>query len=497
MGGMTGGMSDGDVDLELADLLDSSFGAGPDGLPSPAERLTAGRQALRRRHRAGIAGTTAAVVAVVGLGAALSGAVGGHADADGLPLPLATSGTSAAPSTGPSQGATLTTSERQAALERLSRKAQQQAHRVEQRQVSSAFPVSYGSNGQLIVKDGWEITQRVEEPMGFQPPEASVGVVATDGEHTRWLLLTHEHAEDAQGHPLPNAFGGSGSADDPGKGYSRFEDWLASMVELQGGARTPPLVTVDDEDRVQPGPGAVVVETRPAPAIGGYTSDGDRMVEVRRDGRTWFAVVRGHGPDAEVIPVDAEVLDRADVRGVRRARAQPGRLGRGAAVSRGADDRDAAYVEYVAARQAHLRRIAYAVCGDWHRADDVLQTALTKLYLAWPRLRADVEPDAYVRRIIVRADIDERRRPWRRERSGLEGHDRAASGGLPVEERSALFEALQALPQMQRKTVVLRHWLGLSVEETARELAISTGTVKSHSSRGLTALQRVLAARGA
>ncbi len=165
-------------------------------------------------------------------------------------------------------------------------------------------------------------------------------------------------------------------------------------------------------------------------------------------------------------------------------------------MSRAADDRDAAYVDYVAARQAHLRRIAYAVCGDWHRADDLLQTALTKLYLAWPRLRTDIEPDAYVRRIIVRAHIDEGRRPWRRERSGLEGHDGAVAGGLPVEERSALFEALQGLPEMQRKTVVLRHWLGLSVEETAAELGISTGTVKSHSSRGLAALQRVLAARG-
>jgi RNA polymerase sigma-70 factor (sigma-E family) len=164
-------------------------------------------------------------------------------------------------------------------------------------------------------------------------------------------------------------------------------------------------------------------------------------------------------------------------------------------VSRGTEDRDAAYVEYVAARQAHLRRIAYAVCGDWHRADDVLQTALTKLYLAWPRLHADVEPDAYVRRIIVRADIDDRRRPWRRERSGLAGYDRAAAGGVPVEERSALFEAVQGLPEMQRKTVVLRHWLGLSVEETAAELGISTGTVKSHSSRALAALQEVLAAQ--
>jgi RNA polymerase sigma-70 factor (sigma-E family) len=159
-------------------------------------------------------------------------------------------------------------------------------------------------------------------------------------------------------------------------------------------------------------------------------------------------------------------------------------------------DRDAAYVQYVAARQAHLRRIAYAICGDWHRADDLLQTALTKLYLAWPRLRADVESDAYVRRIIVRAHIDEQRRPWSRERAGLDGHDRAASGGLPVEERSALFDALQAPPEMQRKTVLLRHWLGLSVEETAVELRISTGTVKSHSSRGLASLQRVLAAHG-
>ena len=162
-------------------------------------------------------------------------------------------------------------------------------------------------------------------------------------------------------------------------------------------------------------------------------------------------------------------------------------------MTRGSEQRDAAFVEYVAARQAHLRRIAYAICGDWHRADDVLQTALTKLYLAWPRLRADTSPDAYVRRIIVRADVDDRRRPWRRERAGLEGHDGVEVTGLPVEERSELFEALQALPVMQRKTVLLRYWLGLSVRETAQELDISEGTVKSHASRGLARLQRVLA----
>ena len=154
--------------------------------------------------------------------------------------------------------------------------------------------------------------------------------------------------------------------------------------------------------------------------------------------------------------------------------------------------RDDEFAAFVAARQTHLRRIAYAVCGDWHRADDLLQNALVKLYVAWPRLHRDGREEAYTRQIIVRANIDEHRRPWRREQSGLDGHDPVARTELPVEDRSALFDALQALPVMQRKVVVLRHWLGLSVEETAHELGISTGTVKSHSSRGIEKLQAAL-----
>ena len=154
-----------------------------------------------------------------------------------------------------------------------------------------------------------------------------------------------------------------------------------------------------------------------------------------------------------------------------------------------AESRDAAFSEFVASRRTHLRRVAYAVCGDWHRADDLVQTALTKLYVAWPRVRREGNEEAYVRTIIVRANIDEHRRPWRRELSGLPERDEPAREPLPPEDRSALFEALQALPTMQRKVVVLRHWLGLSVEETARELAISTGTVKSHTSRGVERLR--------
>jgi RNA polymerase sigma-70 factor (sigma-E family) len=154
-------------------------------------------------------------------------------------------------------------------------------------------------------------------------------------------------------------------------------------------------------------------------------------------------------------------------------------------------ERDAEFSEFVRARRTQLRRIAYACCGDWHRADDLVQTALVKLYVAWPRVRHDGREEAYARTIIVRAHIDEGRRPWRRERSGTVG-EAAATAPLPVEERDALFEALQSLPPMQRKTVLLRHWLGLSVAETAAELRIGEGTVKSHTSRGLAALQSVL-----
>lgn len=156
-------------------------------------------------------------------------------------------------------------------------------------------------------------------------------------------------------------------------------------------------------------------------------------------------------------------------------------------------DRDASYVEFVAARQAHLRRVAYAVCGDWHDADDLLQTALTKLYLAWPRVRRTGSEEAYARRVIVRTNIDaHRRRTARPEAPGLDGHDRAAAPGLPSDERSALMAALHSLPEKQRKVVVLRHWLGLSVEETAAELGVSSGTVKSHSSRAMAKLQALL-----
>jgi RNA polymerase sigma-70 factor (sigma-E family) len=156
-------------------------------------------------------------------------------------------------------------------------------------------------------------------------------------------------------------------------------------------------------------------------------------------------------------------------------------------------DRDSQFTDFVTASRGQLRRTAYLLCGDWHLAEDLVQTTLAKLYVAWPRLHRDSTPDAFARRILVRAHIDETRRPWNRRRSRHEPADEAAPQGLPVEDRDALMQALAGLPPGQRQTVVLRHWLGLTVEETARDLACSPGTVKSQTARAVARLREALA----
>jgi RNA polymerase sigma-70 factor (sigma-E family) len=155
-------------------------------------------------------------------------------------------------------------------------------------------------------------------------------------------------------------------------------------------------------------------------------------------------------------------------------------------------DRDAAFTEYVAARRTELRRLAFALCGSWDRAEDMLQNALVKLYVAWPRVEAAHNQDAYVRRAVLNAVVDESRRPWRRESPVDEVGDRVAPA---AEETPDFAAALALLPTMQRKVVVLRHWLDLSVEETAAELGIAEGTVKSHHHRAMTRLRECLTAK--
>lgn len=133
---------------------------------------------------------------------------------------------------------------------------------------------------------------------------------------------------------------------------------------------------------------------------------------------------------------------------------------------------------------------AIHLTGDGHLAEDLVQQALVRLYLAWGRARTLSTP-AYARRILVNAFVDHRRRPWvRRERSS-ETLPESAVPEVALPDRE-LFTALAALPPRMRAAVVLRHVEDLSVEEVADALGCSRGTVKSQTSRGLDKLRTAL-----
>ena len=156
-------------------------------------------------------------------------------------------------------------------------------------------------------------------------------------------------------------------------------------------------------------------------------------------------------------------------------------------------DRDGAFAEYFAARSGAMRGTAYLLCGDWHRAEDLVQTAFTKLYTHWNRVARHESLDPYVRKVLIRTFIDDGRRGWwRRERPQEIPVDHEAAPA-PADDRLMLLQALAKVPARQRAVLVLRYWEDMSVEETAAALSCSTGTVKSQASRGLDTLRGLVA----
>jgi RNA polymerase sigma-70 factor (sigma-E family) len=153
---------------------------------------------------------------------------------------------------------------------------------------------------------------------------------------------------------------------------------------------------------------------------------------------------------------------------------------------------EAEFKAYAAARMRALRRTAYLLCGDWHQAEDAAQTVLTKLYTHWDRVDRKDALDAYVRTMLVRATLEQRRRLWwRREVSTAEPPE-TASPSPDTEQRIVVVEALAKVPPRQRAVLVLRFWEDLDVAQTAATLGCSPGTVKSQTSRGLTTLRALL-----
>ena len=154
-------------------------------------------------------------------------------------------------------------------------------------------------------------------------------------------------------------------------------------------------------------------------------------------------------------------------------------------------EKDAEFEAYMAARQPSLLRTAYLISGDRHTAEDLVQTALAKLYLSWDKVHDRQMIDGYVRRIIVNEHNSLWRRAWKKRElttDTLPDHqgvtDRHDDG-----QRDALWEFVQTLPRKQRAVIVLRYYEDLSEAEIAETLGISVGTVKSQASRALAAMR--------
>lgn len=157
---------------------------------------------------------------------------------------------------------------------------------------------------------------------------------------------------------------------------------------------------------------------------------------------------------------------------------------------------DAEYSEYVAARLASLRRLAVVLCDDPQRADDLLQAALTKLYVHWGRARAADHPDAYARTVLVHEFVHERRSSWVKRVSLVSRITDAPATAVDHDAVLDLRAAVAALPARQRATLVLRFFCDLNVDQCAAALGCSPGTVKSQTARALAAVRRALGAGG-
>ena len=157
---------------------------------------------------------------------------------------------------------------------------------------------------------------------------------------------------------------------------------------------------------------------------------------------------------------------------------------------------DAEFVAFATAARAELGRTAWLLTGDTHHAAELVQAALVRTYVHWPRARAG-EPLAYARRVLANTRID----TWRRRRREvLSAPDELPQGAVahdPVvasDDRDEVVRALAGLSDGQRRVVVLRYLVGLPEREVADHLGVSVGTVKTQASRGLRRLREELGA---
>ncbi|SFY38430.1 RNA polymerase sigma-70 factor, sigma-E family [Streptomyces atratus] len=147
------------------------------------------------------------------------------------------------------------------------------------------------------------------------------------------------------------------------------------------------------------------------------------------------------------------------------------------------------FSSFVRARGPVLLRAARSLTANPSDAEDLLQTALTKTYVAWERIEDHRALDGYVRRAL----LNTRTSQWRKRKVDEFACDElpeqeATPGPDPAEQQSlhdAMWRAVLKLPDRQRAMVVLRYYEDLSEAQTAEVLGVSVGTVKSAVSRAL------------
>jgi RNA polymerase sigma-70 factor (sigma-E family) len=144
---------------------------------------------------------------------------------------------------------------------------------------------------------------------------------------------------------------------------------------------------------------------------------------------------------------------------------------------------------YVAQAWPRLLRSAWLLTGDWHKAEDLVQTVLARAYGRWPKLR-DGTPDAYLRAMLATTYVSWWRRRWRGEIPVENLPDRPGRDPAEaVDLRHAMAQALSRLPPRQRAVLMLRYHGDLTEVATAEALGLSVGTVKSYTARALATLR--------
>jgi RNA polymerase sigma-70 factor (sigma-E family) len=145
--------------------------------------------------------------------------------------------------------------------------------------------------------------------------------------------------------------------------------------------------------------------------------------------------------------------------------------------------------EFLAVRGTGLLRFAFLLTGDRHRAEDLVQSTLAKVWPRWETVVARGIPDAYVRRVLLTTYLSWRRRPGFFEHPVEAVTDSPGTDVPDVDLRLVMIAALGRLPRRQRATVVLRYFEDLTEAQTAEALGCSVGTVKSQTAKALTTLR--------